>query len=132
MSRCHRSKISRSQRSRGPVNMAEKKNEKNGLYNFRVYECTREQNGSPYFCSIVQQCKWPSLSRKIVEIQKFCYRGNLTSHFLLYGPYLGYAWAWVGVVANCTMGLFWGQILTQFPAQLRNYPMNRSALRTQH
>ena len=43
MSRCHRSKISRSQRSRGPVNMAEKKNEKNGLYNFRVYECTREQ-----------------------------------------------------------------------------------------
>ena len=54
MSCCHRSKISRSQRSRGPVNMAEKKNEKNGLYNFRVYECTREQNGSPYFCSIVR------------------------------------------------------------------------------
>ena len=48
MSRCHRNKISRSQRSRGPVNMAEKKNEKNGLYNFRVYECTREQNGSPF------------------------------------------------------------------------------------
>ena len=84
MSRCHRSKISRSQRSRGPVNMAEKKNKKNGLYNFRVYECTREQNGNPYFCSIVRRCKWPSLSRKIVEIQKFCYRGNLTSHFLHY------------------------------------------------
>ena len=28
MSRCHRSKISRSQRSRGPVNMAGKKHEK--------------------------------------------------------------------------------------------------------
>ena len=108
MSRCHRNKISRSQRSRGPVNMAEKKNEKNGLYNFGVYECTREQNGSPYFCSIVRQCKWPSLSRKIVEIQKFCYHVNLMSPFLLYGPYLGYAWAWVCVVANCIMGLFWG------------------------
>ena len=108
MSLCHRSKISRSQRSRGPVNMAEKKNEKNGLYDFRVNECTPEQNGSPYFSSIVRQCKWPSLSRKIVEILKFCYRGNVTLHLLLYGPYLGYASAWVGVVANCTIGLFWG------------------------
>ena len=105
MSRCHGSKMST---NRGHVNMAEKKNEKNGLYNFGVYECTREQNGNPYFCSIVRRCKWPSLSRKIVEIQKFCYHVNLMSPFLLYGPYLGYAWAWVCVVANCIMGLFWG------------------------
>ena len=35
----------------------------------------------PNFSSIVRQCKWPFLSRKIVEFQKFCYRGNATSHF---------------------------------------------------
>ena len=75
MSRCHRSKISRPQRSRGPVNMAEKKNEKNGLYDFRVNECTQEQNGSPYLAVSV---------KTIVAIQKFCYHGNLTTHFLLY------------------------------------------------
>ena len=78
------------------------------MYDSSVHDCTQEQNGNPYFSSIVRQCRWPSLSRKIVETQKVCYHGNLTSHFLLYGPYLGYAWARVGVVANCTMGLFWG------------------------
>ena len=31
--------------------------------------------------SIVRWCKWPSLSRRIVEIQKFGYHGNVTSHF---------------------------------------------------
>ena len=36
---------------------------------------------APNFSSIVQQCKWPFLSRKIVEFQKFCYHGNATSHF---------------------------------------------------
>ena len=35
-------------------------------------DCTQEQNDSPYFSSIVQQCKWSPLSRKVVEIQKFC------------------------------------------------------------
>ena len=35
----------------------------------------------PNFSSIVRQCKWPFLSRKIVEFQKFCYHGNATSHF---------------------------------------------------
>ena len=33
------------------------------------------------FSSIVRQCKW--LSRGIVEIQKFCFHGNVTSHFSL-------------------------------------------------
>ena len=51
------------------------------MYDFPVHDYTQEQNGSPYFSSIVRQCKWPSLSRKIVVIQKFSYRGNLTSHF---------------------------------------------------
>ena len=84
MSRCHRSKISRSQRSRGPVSMAGKKTRKIVMYDSSVHDCTQGQNGNPYFSSIVRQCKWLSLSRKIVEIQKFCYRGNLTSHILLY------------------------------------------------
>lgn len=35
----------------------------------------------PNFSCIARQCKWPFLSRKIVEFQKFCYRGNATSHF---------------------------------------------------
>ena len=45
--------------------------------------CTQEQNGSPYFSFIVRQCNWPSLSGKVVEAQKFCYHGNVTSHFSL-------------------------------------------------
>ena len=46
----------------------ENKNEKIDMYNFAVHDCTQKQNGSPHFSSIVQQCKWSSLSRKIVEI----------------------------------------------------------------
>ena len=46
-----------------------------------MHDYTQEQNGIPDFSSIVRQSKWPSLSRKIVLIQKFCYNGNLTSHF---------------------------------------------------
>ena len=36
-----------------------------------------EQNGSRCFPLIVLQCKCPSLSRKIVEIQKSCYHTSL-------------------------------------------------------
>ena len=46
-----------------------------------VHDCPRDQNGSPYFSSIVRQCKWPSLSREIVEIQKICFNGKVKSHF---------------------------------------------------
>ena len=53
------------------------------MYEFPVHDCTQEQNGSPYFSPIVRRYKWPSFSRKIVEIQKFCYHGNLTSRFPL-------------------------------------------------
>ena len=38
----------------------------------KVHDCAREQNNTPYFTTIIRQCKWPSLSRQIVEIQKFC------------------------------------------------------------
>ena len=41
----------------GPANIAEKID----MYDFPVPDCTEEQNGS----------KWPSLSRTIVELQKF-------------------------------------------------------------
>lgn len=34
--------------------------------------------------SIVRQCKWPSLSRTTVEIQKSCYYRSVTSHFALF------------------------------------------------
>ena len=67
---------------RSRSNIAEK-HEKIDMYEFPVHDCTQEQNGSPYFSSIVRQCKWTSFSRKIVEIQKFCYHGNLTSRFPL-------------------------------------------------
>ena len=36
----------------------------------------RKKNGSPYLSFIVRQCKWPSLSRKVFEIQKTCFHGN--------------------------------------------------------
>ena len=58
--------------------MAGKKNEKIALYDFPVHDCA---NVSPCFSSIVRQCQWPSLSRKTVEISKFCYHGHMTSHF---------------------------------------------------
>ena len=58
--------------------MAGTKNEKIDLYDFPVHDCA---NGSPCFSSIVRQCQWPSLSRKTVEISKFCYHGHMTSHF---------------------------------------------------
>ena len=37
-----------------------------------------------------------------------------------YWPFRGFAWDCVSVVPNCTMGLFWSWILTQFPWQRRN------------
>ena len=59
--------------------MAGKKDEKIDVYKFHDYN--QEKNDSPYFSSIVRQCKWPSLSRKMIKIHKFCCHGNLTSHF---------------------------------------------------
>ena len=53
------------------------------MYDFPVHECTQEQNSRPNLSSIVWQCKWPSLSRKIVKIQKFCCHGNVTLHVSL-------------------------------------------------
>ena len=50
------------------------------MYDFPVHDYTQKQNGSPYFSSIIRQCEWLSLSKKIVVIQKFCYRGSLMSH----------------------------------------------------
>ena len=66
-----------------PANIAEK-TKKLTCMTFRFSDCTQEQNGSPQLSSTVRQCKWPSMSRTIVEIQKFCYHGNLTSRFSLF------------------------------------------------
>ena len=49
-----------------------------------MVEFMQEQNGSPYVSSIIRQCKCPSLSRKIVEIQKYGCHVNVTSHFSLF------------------------------------------------
>ena len=57
-----------------------KKTKRNDTYDCSVHCCTLEQNGNSHFFSIVRQCKWPSLSRKVVEIHKCCYHGNRTSH----------------------------------------------------
>ena len=51
------------------------------MHDFPVHDCTRDQNGVPYFSSIVRQCKWSSLLREIVEIQKICFNGKVKSHF---------------------------------------------------
>ena len=61
----------------------QKKTKKTEMYVSCVTDCTQSQNGSPYFSSIVGQWKWPPLSRKSVEIQKFCSHGNVTSGFSL-------------------------------------------------
>lgn len=51
------------------------------MYDFLIYDWTRDQNGVTYFSSIVRQRKWPSLLREIVEIQKLCFNGKVKSHF---------------------------------------------------
>ena len=47
------------------------------MHDIPVCACTQEQNGGPHFSSIVRRCKWSTLSRKIVEIKKFWYQGNV-------------------------------------------------------
>ena len=41
-----------------------------------------------FLLSFVNANAWPSMSRTIVEIQKFCYHGNLTSRFSLFSEFL--------------------------------------------
>ena len=47
------------------------------MHDIPVCACNREQYGGPYFSSIVRRCKWSTLSRKIVEIKKFWWQGNV-------------------------------------------------------
>ena len=60
--------------------MAEK-NDKNDMYDFPVHDFNQEQNSSPFFHHLTMQMAVWSLPRKIVEIQNFCYHGNMTSLF---------------------------------------------------
>ena len=54
------------------------------MYEFPVLDGTQGQN----FSSIVRQCKRPSLSREIGEIQKSSCHGNVTPHFSLWSALL--------------------------------------------
>ena len=47
------------------------------MHDIPVCASTQEQYGGPYFSSIVRRCKWSTLSRKIVDIKKFRYQGNM-------------------------------------------------------
>ena len=39
----------------------------------------RKKNDSPYFSSVIGQCKL--FQERLSSVRKFCYHGNLTSHF---------------------------------------------------
>ena len=54
------------------------------MYEFPVLDVTQGHN----FSSIVRQCKRPSLSREIGEIQKSSCHGNVTPHFSLWSALL--------------------------------------------
>ena len=47
------------------------------MHDIPVCAYTQNENGGPYFSSIVRRCKWSTLSRKIVEIKKFWYQCNV-------------------------------------------------------
>ena len=53
MSCCHGSNISGGSQEIVVLQIWQKKNEKNNVYDFPVYYCTQEQNGTPYFSSMV-------------------------------------------------------------------------------
>ena len=48
------------------------------------------------FCPNVRKCKWQSLSREFVEIQRFCYHDKVTSYF----PCLYIGERWVAIAAT--------------------------------
>ena len=79
--RCHGSKTFRSQQTL----VLQIWQEKNDMCEFWGHDCThdQEQNGSPSaFCqSLENENDRQAVSRKIVEIQKFCFHGNVA--FLL-------------------------------------------------
>ena len=89
-SRCHSNEISGSQETVVLQTWDEKEKEKMDRYEFPVSDSTDRA----YFSSIVRQCKWPSLSGNIVEIQKFCYHGNVTSHLSSLYALLRYSFTW--------------------------------------
>ena len=53
MSCCHGSKISGGSQEIVVLQIWQKKNEKNNVYDFPVHYCTQEQNSIPYFSSMV-------------------------------------------------------------------------------
>ena len=71
LSRCHGSTISCG--SQQTVVLADRKNENVDMYDFPLHDCTQEQNGSSFDNVNGLRCQ-----RKIVDIQKFCWHGNVT------------------------------------------------------
>ena len=64
--------------NRCPANMAEQ----NDMYDFPVRELSlRNKTSSPYFLPSFDNPNGHLCQRRIVEIQKSCHHGNLTSHF---------------------------------------------------
>ena len=51
----------------------------------RVYDCTQEQNGSPYLSFIVRQYMQMAYDRKVVEIKKF--PSIVTYYIVLFIPF---------------------------------------------
>ena len=50
------------------------------------------------FCPNVRWCKWPSLSREFVAIQRFCYHGKVTSYFS--SLYIGERWVAIAAIMS--------------------------------
>ena len=54
-----------------------------------AWTCTQEEIRSPYLLPLLNSANGHLCQRKIVEIQKSCHHGNLTSHFsYLIGPFI--------------------------------------------
>ena len=81
-SRYHGGKISGSQQTVVP--QIWQKNKNNGetvMFDSLVHDCTKKQNGSPYLFLSFDNANGRLGQEKIVESLKFCYHGNMTSHF---------------------------------------------------
>ena len=67
--------------NRGPANIDGRNNEKTYMLLWLFCAWLHSRKKKPIsLSSIVWQFKWLSRSRKIIEIHKCCYHGNVTSH----------------------------------------------------
>ena len=76
-SRCRGSKILGSQQT-VVLQICQKETKNLGCFSSLWMIALRNKTVARYFSSIDRHCKWPSLSRKTVEVQKFFNHGNVT------------------------------------------------------